>query len=245
VGLWLKDVQSTWDLRSNARVSVWAAAGPTLGNTGLSAYYGNRLGSVTTRYWNSLDIVPYAWDLETLRQIPMLYSPHILSSTGIELLTDLAIANAARQSYVQILPQTQAQQGTVNTSFINPKWPNFQNFMVQVIYQHLVAYASLLGFGTRLASILSQVRMPFTLVSLSETELLRSLAARRSAPLDGVTGVHTATHPLIVNLPRGVTLQVPMGSEPEYTARLVSALTKQLDSAGAAQPDAGALLKDA
>ena len=122
-----------------------------------------------------------------------------------------------------------SQQGTVNTALINPGCTHFENFIVQMIYQHLVEYVVLLGFGTQLTNLLSQVRVPFTLAPLNETELLRSLSSHRRTRSAAATGVQAATLPLMVNLPRRVILQVPVGSEPEYTAQLVSALIRQLD----------------
>ncbi len=98
----LKDLQgeaSGWDLQSHASIKVEPTAGPTPGDAAWAEYYDSQLGNPTahnptTRLWNSLDIVPHAWELNMLKEIPALYEPQIPKSIFISAAVGLAEVNS-------------------------------------------------------------------------------------------------------------------------------------------------------
>ena len=60
--------------------------GQTPGDKEFSKYYNKKLLSTTTRVWNSLDIVPHAFNKKTLGKIPTIYEPEIPATESMEIL---------------------------------------------------------------------------------------------------------------------------------------------------------------
>ncbi|MBL4761432.1 MAG: hypothetical protein JKY93_01880 [Gammaproteobacteria bacterium] len=94
VALAMLDTQDDWDPKSIVDIRVEPSAGPTPGNGDWANYYDDRLGSKTKRLWNKLDIVPHAWNLDMLAQIPSLYSPPFGESTIVKALVVAAQVNS-------------------------------------------------------------------------------------------------------------------------------------------------------
>ena len=143
LALWLADHQGTptgWDPNTVATVSSMPTAGATPGNLDFANYYESRLGASTRRFHNSLDPVPYGWNLETLNQLPTLYAPAIPQSRGIDALVSLALETAAKGDYAPILPAAPPIAGTINSSLINPVATAEANYVAQMGYQHTTAY---------------------------------------------------------------------------------------------------------
>ena len=157
LGLWLKNQQTSWDPRGQATVKVWASAGPTPGVDAFSRYYDAEFGGTTTRYWNSLDIVPHAWAVDAMDQIPSLYMPHIEVDPDVQSIVRRAKELTNEHPYQHILPGAPAQQGTINTSIIKPGDSNRQNFIAQALYQHVQAYYTFLEIEVPTA-LMSDVR---------------------------------------------------------------------------------------
>ncbi len=107
-----------WDPSSLAQISVLPTAGPTPGDFNFSNYYDLRLGSSTSRFWNGLDVVPHAWELSMVAQIPSLYAPNIEPNTAIDAVAAIAAAKSADATLkggsplTQLLPQTKPLPGT-------------------------------------------------------------------------------------------------------------------------------------
>lgn len=152
VALWLADTQGPqkteseqWDLHNNATVSAYTFAGPTAGNAEWAAYFDSRIGDRTCRVWNSMDIVPHAWNTDDLSKLPDLYvsggitMPQDLQD-GLEIV-ELLLAKAG---YTQINESQAPLNGTVN--------PAQNNYLTQALYQHTQAYADLLGLPPHAAS---------------------------------------------------------------------------------------------
>jgi hypothetical protein len=112
LALALYEKQSTWDPNKRATLKVFPFAGPTPGNLAFAEYYRQRLGDNTTRVWNSLDIVPHAWNLGKLSQLPTLYEPDIPSNPLIERFVNLAKGLALVGNYTHIKWLTPALEGT-------------------------------------------------------------------------------------------------------------------------------------
>ncbi len=145
VALWLSDQGGIWNPRGAVGLSCLASAGPTPGNKDFAAYYDAKLQASTTRYWNAIDIVPHAWDETLLAEIPDLYEPQILPGLAVDLFVAVAKTIALLGGYTQISAATAPLPGTVNTSIISGTNTAFENFFVQMSYQHVDAYFSLLG----------------------------------------------------------------------------------------------------
>ena len=94
LALALKNLQSQWDVTSTAKIAVMPTAGPTPGNKAWADYYDLQLGKTTDRLWNALDIVPHAWELDMLSEIPTLYEPYIPKSDLVVFFVQIAEANS-------------------------------------------------------------------------------------------------------------------------------------------------------
>jgi hypothetical protein len=140
MALWLADTRTQWDPNHQTTIQAYCYAGPTAGNTDFATYLNGRLGENAHRIWNSLDVVPHAWNVNDLQQIPTLYEPQIPSEQWminlvngiVKTLQDLGL------NYEQI-EVSQELQGQYNN-----KYPSFLD---QMRYQHVQAYLDLLGLG--------------------------------------------------------------------------------------------------
>lgn len=123
-GLALLDTQgiplgqpNAWDPDSKSSISVMPTAGPTPGNRVWRDYYDGRIGGATDRIWNAVDIVPHAWQVSMLDQIPTLYAPAIPENQLISTLVALAKLNSlAAGNLQQIRPDVAGLPGTVDSS---------------------------------------------------------------------------------------------------------------------------------
>ncbi len=134
MALWMKDIQGL-QLSTNVNISTVAFAGPSAGNKDFAKYFDKRLGNQADRIANSLDIVPYAWNTETLKKISKLYCP-LLPSLPIYLLFQKFILNSKGKQYTQIKANTPPLKGKY-------KW-NKVPYIVQAIYQHVQGYPQLM-----------------------------------------------------------------------------------------------------
>ncbi|GAB4193492.1 MAG: hypothetical protein Tsb002_24000 [Wenzhouxiangellaceae bacterium] len=106
-----------WDPDSKSSISVTPTAGPTPGNKTWRDYYDGRLGAATDRLWNAIDIVPHAWQISMLDQIPTIYEPTIPQNQFVSTLVSLAKLNSlAAGNLEQIRPDVAGLPGTVDTS---------------------------------------------------------------------------------------------------------------------------------
>ena len=119
MALAMHDLQSTptsWDPTGASQIAVVPSAGPAAGNQDWANYYDQRLAGTTTRLWNSIDMVPHAWEVSLLSEIPTLYTPEIPASGLIQGLTDIAILNSKIAGVMlHECSDTQPLMGTVNT----------------------------------------------------------------------------------------------------------------------------------
>ena len=140
LALWLKDNQSSWDKTLQSTISSMPTAGPTAGNQEFAAYSDKTLTTIT-RFANSLDIVPHAWDPGMLEQIPTLYQRcGILPDAGVVtgVASAVSAANAGKES---------GKDGDYTQLQSDPWWriegkctsgPN--TFELEAIFQHTIAY---------------------------------------------------------------------------------------------------------
>jgi len=167
--LWLADTQgflSHWDPHRNATLSALPTAGPTAGNSAFAAYSGKKLGAGLTPYYNTLDVVPHAWQASMLAEIPGLYVPHIPKLPVIESLVDLALRLSSAGDYTT-LPGLTPLPGKFHEVHIqrahDERMPDratqgkgilhdlrelieLERFFLEVAYQHTTAYDSWFHF---------------------------------------------------------------------------------------------------
>lgn len=131
-------VQEQWDPDGKANIHVYAFAGATAGNKAFADYSDSLLDDAhLKRLSNSLDIVPHAWNKDSVAQMKDLYLP--VAKPNI--LVDLFVTQATLASMLCDYTQPQAQQPYLEGELSDVCREYFQ----QAIYQHVVAYPNLLG----------------------------------------------------------------------------------------------------
>ncbi|HEY0554443.1 MAG TPA: hypothetical protein VGG20_09250, partial [Thermoanaerobaculia bacterium] len=105
-----------------AHVYVYPTAGPTPGNAGFVKLFATLFPQTTagaqpwqvwnSLLWNSLDLVPHAWNSTTLSEIAKLYGPTVPPGPVIGVVLLAAQKNAQNQGYQQ-LPSNGSLPGTV------------------------------------------------------------------------------------------------------------------------------------
>lgn len=138
LALWFKQqqgIQNSWDPNNNAIISTIPFAGATPGNADFAAYFDQQLGSRSQRIWNTLDVVPHAWQEERLDEIPSLYQ-----SAGIK--TDEAFKLLLEAVKLTVRGYQQQATDTPCTWTIQPDKTTFAS---QAAVQHSDSYPMLLG----------------------------------------------------------------------------------------------------
>jgi len=152
LGLWLTDIQRLWDPFKRAKLASLPTAGPTAGNDIFAEYSDCKLP--TSRWWNSLDVVPHAWNSALLSKIPALYQPVLQSDPTVDVLVHWAEDASSKGDYTQIQSESPAFQGEINHGIIDQRKSPTDNFLDQVAYQHTVAYSTYFALpGVNLAPL--------------------------------------------------------------------------------------------
>jgi hypothetical protein len=148
LALWLSETQREWDPEGHITIDCFPFAAPTSGNGDFSSYYTNSdLGRRSNRCDHPLDAVPHAWKAEDLKQIPVLYRPHIEVGFLKPVVYGISLL-AARADFEHVLPTAESLPGSkFNPDRFDPKRPAIQNFIDQWNYQHVGAYFDLLKIG--------------------------------------------------------------------------------------------------
>lgn len=139
LALWFKQYQSiadNWDPSGNAHITTTPFAGATAGNTAFSEYFNAQLGSVCDRIHNRLDIVPHAWEQDTLKTIPNLYTDDGIHMSCLE------------KGLLEIILRIVRDYKQVNNSLkfswdIQKKFS--KSFLDQAGIQHTASYPVMLG----------------------------------------------------------------------------------------------------
>jgi len=143
-------------------VYTYPTAGPTPGNGDLSTFFSLVFGASVPQsqpyqvwnknIWNSLDVVPHAWNIETLGEITNLYPapwtqnppvspPPKELSNAVAYAKHLSNQGAKVGGPYTMLPN-QELTGTFNT---NIPVSDVSSFEQQALYQHITAYYDLLN----------------------------------------------------------------------------------------------------
>ena len=118
-------------------------AGPTAGNGAFAAYSGKKLGARLTPYYNTLDVVPHAWQASMLKEIPALYEPNIPVLPAIVGLVKVALELTSNGDYT-ILPGLTPLTGTFKDA---GGVGDLDRFLREVAYQHTRAYDGWFNFN--------------------------------------------------------------------------------------------------
>lgn len=76
LSLYLKeyhDCDNSWDVSGESDLELTTFASPTIGNKAFADYFDAHLGGLSRRIWNTLDIIPHAWEAESLKDLPDMY----------------------------------------------------------------------------------------------------------------------------------------------------------------------------
>lgn len=143
LALWFKQWQgkpNNWDPSKNAEVSVTSFAGATAGNSDFANYSNTLLGQACDRVHNPLDVVPNAFEIDTLKKMPTLYSSGgikmgFLEKAAVDAL--ILALEVGKRDYTQILVSDPIP-GTINPD------KKYYKYMKQVLYQHVDSYPTIL-----------------------------------------------------------------------------------------------------
>ncbi|NJL82710.1 MAG: hypothetical protein HC890_06650 [Chloroflexaceae bacterium] len=169
-----------WDARCNVTLNCLPVAGATPGDKVFSDYYYERLGGRTNRYWNKKDVVPHAWEIDMLYQIPTLYAPTIkfdFSDDALlySLLT-LLWALTSGKHYTQL----RADRSFAEDSTVIPVSGDdtFHRFLSELGYQHIDRYGQIFQISQFQDAVTRIVPLPqkfFTsLVTKEQSDQLRA-----------------------------------------------------------------------
>ncbi|MDR3566044.1 MAG: hypothetical protein P4N59_32040 [Negativicutes bacterium] len=163
LALWLSD---RWPAEADAPlrpdIYAWSFASPAIGNREFAQYADACLGTKYTSYSNPLDIVPHAWNTDTLLKIPSLYSPLVMP-VYLKAAWTLLLALTLEKNYtpcgnIRIVPSS--LETTIS------RWTE------QMDYQHIQPYLSLLTPTGMPPSVIDE------LIERKSTAMLAKLARR-------------------------------------------------------------------
>jgi hypothetical protein len=149
VALWLADTQRTadfvreeerWDPKKQATVRCFSFAGPTAGNAAFAAHSDAMIGERCSRIVNRLDVVPHAWAVDQIRQIPTLYSAPVEHLRVIDDLIAQVSADVARLGYRHVGRDVTELPGELDHTRTL--------FFDQFVYQHMEGYLRGMELGT-------------------------------------------------------------------------------------------------
>ena len=175
LALWLKDIQWFWNPAGNVQITAMPSAGPSAGNSAFAHYSDRTLA--TTRFVNSLDVVPHAWNEQTLGQLRNLYAPSIPEDPLMDALIGWAMQAAAAGDYLSVQPDSPPIPSEINQGKINLNAPPFINYFIQLAYQHVEAYMKYFGLSAaEFKPLVELYRNPHVLI----TPALRLVAQREN-----------------------------------------------------------------
>lgn len=154
--LWLHDTrkggpwwtgQIAWDPDERATVKTYPFAGATPGNGAFKSYIDSQFeGDRMVVVNNTLDMVPHAWNYETLMEIPDLYPQPWQCPATFGKLIDGVAAGLKPLDYQFVGQGDQVQPITGDIADIpNPPKSQIGRFFAQALYQHINVYFEKLG----------------------------------------------------------------------------------------------------
>lgn len=117
-------------------------AAPTAGNDIFAGYFDEQMKANAIRVWNTCDIVPMAWNADTIGAVKTVYKSVAPPSDVIKVLIDAIIVTAAPLNYRQ-WGNNGSQQIKLDGTVVG----NITDFFMQAGFQHILGYIFLLGLG--------------------------------------------------------------------------------------------------
>lgn len=131
-----------------AEVSLMAVAGPSMGDATFVSYFNTALAKASCQFiWNANDIVPHAWNAQTMMELTSpanIYGLTLDPSQPLAKKLAYEQQQAATDSYMQFEPAPafagMLQPYTSTNS--QGTWTPESQFLAQALYQHTIAYVT-------------------------------------------------------------------------------------------------------
>jgi hypothetical protein len=177
--------QEQWDPRGSAVIKTQPTGGPPVGNKAFAVYSDSKIGKHTTRIWNKKDPVAYAWNSQTVKEIPHLYEPYLKAGKLVRHYVGQIERMPFGNEYFHIRPDTPGLEGNFKHFFLLDlfKWLggvfNLSYFIVEAFHQHVTEYLRLIELDDLLEFL--EKDKAFRLPRLSfRNPLLRPFASKLS-----------------------------------------------------------------
>jgi acetyl esterase/lipase len=141
----------------------YPTAGPTPGNQQLAQFFASafpmtpaRPEADSYRVWNAniwitLDVIPHAWEISMLDEIPTLYK--LSDELRLQVRAEIAIAKALSNEGAKAGgPYTMLPNQKVTRPYVDPILGDMQAFDAELLYQHISAYNILLNVESLISS---------------------------------------------------------------------------------------------
>ena len=130
----LADLRLLWDLKENATLLRYAFAGPTPGDAAFAGYFNQKIRAGVQRIWNSLDVVPHAWDTPHMTELPTLYGQSI---TAVADAVNLILKGIGSIGYAPLNNEPATFTGALKNSPVT----TLGEYLKEAAYQHTKAYS--------------------------------------------------------------------------------------------------------
>ncbi len=115
-------------------ISIYGYAGPTAGNQPFANYSNQIIGNNCQVFENKLDVIPHAWNVNNMKEIPNLYQSLEMPAYLLRILNKIAIPAVEDKGYSQI----GAKQPEIPSKVVEFWFSN--EYLIQMIYQHVIPY---------------------------------------------------------------------------------------------------------
>ncbi len=234
LALWLKDIQWCWNAAGNVQITALPSAGPSAGNRAFAHYSDQTLATI--RFVNALDVVPHAWNEQTLGQLKNLYAPSIPTDPLMNGLIGWAMQAAAAGDYLSVQPNSPPIPSQINQKIIDPNAPPFINYIIQLAYQHVEAYMNYFGVpSAEFKPLIELYRNPHMLI----TPALRLVALRGN-----ISPSYESAQATVPSGPRtipiaGQPVALPTGPNDPRMAEIVEMVLAELKKSAAPEQGSG------
>src|SRR5713101_5560204 len=152
LALWLAETQGhdpvpeedQWDPRHRATVYAYSFAGPTAGNGKFAAHSNGVIGPRCHRIVNRLDVVPHAWAVSDLEQIPSLYELPEVEQRILKDVVDKGIQSVKALDYQQVGGVVTELPGALVRG---------KPLLLQLVHQHLDGYLQQMDLGEEMNTL--------------------------------------------------------------------------------------------
>ncbi|SOE74755.1 Lipase (class 3) [Burkholderia sp. OK233] len=126
----------------NLKYNCQTFAAPTAGNDIFAGYFDEQMRTNAIRVWNTVDVVPMAWNAKSIDSINNVYEPDIPTPDVVKVLVDVISATSSSLNYNQW-----GNYGSLQNKLDGQPISQITDFYQQVGFQHIFGYIILLGLG--------------------------------------------------------------------------------------------------